>query len=555
MLEPDTRSFWFRSWRPAAVLLFATAGSVPAAAQEPAAAIDALFRWTAPDRPGCAVAVAREGELVFHRAYGSADLERDVAIGPDTVFDAGSVVKQFVASAVLLLVEDGRLALTDDVRTHVPEMPDCGHRITIDHLLTHTSGVRDWTALLRLAATSRDALGLVLRQRGLDHVPGEEWRYSNSGYVLLKEIVARRSGAPFDRFLQERLFTPLGMEATTYRLDELEVLANRALAYEKRGDTWRLAMHLGNERGGQGALFTTARDLARWNDALGAGRLGRFVTDALHEPARLNNGRQIGYGRGLLLDTYRGARLVWHSGGAAGYKTWSGRFPEHGISIAILCNSDEGVERTQLARRIFEVLVPDLPAQRPEAPPIPDAASAPDLTGRAGTFVCERTGTLLRLAVDRGRLRLANGPGLVPLDANRFRRWDASLQFLSGQPFELHFVSQDEVDFRLDGGEPVRHRRARPVARSAAELAAFAGRYRSDELDATIRVTAREGGLDLQVEHLGDGLDFQSVDGDTFACRQLTVHFVRAADENVVAVRYTNPVLRDVRFERLADGG
>lgn len=541
----------------AGVFLLASVAQV-ASAQDQATAIDRLFAWTTPDQPGCTVAVSQHGKLAVSRAYGSADLERDVAIAEDTVFDVGSVSKQFVAAAVLLLVEDGRLALTDDIRTHLPEMPDCGHRVTVDHLLTHTSGIRDWTALFKLAATSRDALPLIFRQRALDFVPGEEWSYSNSGYVLLKEIVARCCGKPFAAFVHERLFAPLGMKATAYHLDARAVIEDRALAYERDGDAWRLAILLDDERGGQGALFSTAVDLVAWNDALAAGRLGPFVTGKLHEPARLNGGRPLGYGRGLFLDTYRGAEVISHGGGAAGYKTWLGRFPEHGLSIAILCNSGEGTERTPLARRIFELFVPasDLGAQEPQAPPIPDPASAPDLSGRAGLFVSEDTGNLLRLAVDRGRLRIAAGPGMVPLGGDRFRRFGTSLQFRSGDPFELQFVAPDEFDLESADGTKARYRRADPYAPTPGELAEFAGRYRSDELDATFRAEPRGGGLDMRLSHLPENpTEFQPIARDTFQFANLIVRFVRDDTGQVVAARYRNPVLRDVRFTRVADGG
>src|SRR5262245_61250365 len=153
-------------------------------AQDKTSEIDKIFSWTTPSTPGCTVAVSQNGKLVVNRGYGSADLEREVPISPGTIFDAGSVTKQFVAAAILLLVEDSRLSLSDDVRKHIPELPDYGHKVTIDHLLTHTSGIRDWTGILPLTAGNEDALTMTLRQRGLNFAPGEEWLYSNSGYVL-----------------------------------------------------------------------------------------------------------------------------------------------------------------------------------------------------------------------------------------------------------------------------------------------------------------------------------------------------------------------------------
>ncbi|MGH9200567.1 MAG: serine hydrolase domain-containing protein, partial [Vicinamibacterales bacterium] len=162
----------------------------PAHAQDTTNEIDKIFSWATPATPGCAVAASQHGKLVVNRAYGLADLERNVPITPDTIFDAASIRKQFIAAAVLLLVEEGRLSLSDDVRKFVPELPDYAHKITLDHMLTHTSGLRDWVPLLNFANGDYPAWSMILRQRSLTFAPGEEWSYSNSGYVLLVEVVA-----------------------------------------------------------------------------------------------------------------------------------------------------------------------------------------------------------------------------------------------------------------------------------------------------------------------------------------------------------------------------
>ena len=253
-----------------ATAILLAAGS--AHAQDRTAEIDKIFNWVKPGMPGCVAAASQDGKLVVNRAYGLADLERAVPLSTDSVFDAGSIRKQFVAAAILLLADEKRLALSDDVRKHIPELPDYGQPITIDHLLTHTSGLRDWVPLLNFATGDPDAMSMILRQRSLNFAPGEEWAYSNSGYVLLPEIVKRTSGTTFAEFLQKRVFDPLGMKKTSYVDNPLLVIPNRALAYERQGDRWRMEMLLENDRGGAGALFTTAEDLVIWSDALATGR-------------------------------------------------------------------------------------------------------------------------------------------------------------------------------------------------------------------------------------------------------------------------------------------
>jgi CubicO group peptidase (beta-lactamase class C family) len=534
-----------------AILLIGTT----AYAQDKTGEIDKIFSWVKPDAPGCAVAVSQNGKPFVSRAYGSADLERDVSLNPGSIFDAGSLRKQFVAAAVLLLVEEKRLSLSDDVRKYIPELPDYGHKITLDHMLTHTSGLRDWTGLLPLAGGDPDALTIILRQRGLNFAPGEEWAYSNSGYVLLTEIVARTSGMRFSEFTRKRLFEPLGMKMTTYVDDLSEVIKNRALAYEKDGNRWKMDMLLGNDRGGGGALFSTAGDLVIWNDALTNGRLGAFVGEKLQEQARLNNGRKLSYARGLIVDSYGGGRMVWHSGGSAGYHSWLGRLPAQGLSVAVMCNSD-AMAATTLAHRIFDLFVPTASASAPEAgaPPALPADVLPEVNRKTGLFFNEQTGEQMHLVVDRGRFRIAGGPGLVPLTRDSFRRWGTFVQFMSQDEFTLQFLSPDEFELKSMEGRTTRYARARPYSPTAADLQAFAGRYQSDEVGAFFEMAPGKEGLTGRVNDAPGALPgFRPVDRDTFQLGRVILRFRRDKAGKVVALDYSNPVVRNIKFTRLSD--
>src|SRR5215510_12771874 len=528
----------------------------PAYAQDKTAEVDKIFGWTKPDAPGCAVAVSHNGKVVVNKAYGSADLERGVPITPNTVFDAASVSKQFVSAAVLLLVEDGKLSLTEDIRKYVPQLPDYAHKITLDHLMTHTSGVRDWTGIMPMTAGYDDALTITLRQRGLNFAPGEEFSYSNSGFVLLKEIVARVSGMSFDDFTRKRLFEPLGMKNTAYRADLRRVVKNRALAYEKGPNGWSMAIKLDNVRGGQGGLLSTASDLLIWNDALTNSRLGAFVTEKIHEQAKLNSGRKVGYSRGLVIETYRGAKEVWHSGGAGGYSTFLGRYPEHGLSIAIQCNTD-ATSSTALARRIVDLYVP-APADGSVDGPPPIAAEGVDaagldLSGRTGLYFSE-AGEPMQLVVDRGRLRVAGGPALVAQSKDRFKRWGADVEYMSGDESEVNFLSTDQFELRSTDGKTTRYRRAKGYAPTAEELKAFAGRYESDEIGVVFRFETKGNTLQALIEHSPSRvLEIKPVDRDTFQISRMFMRFVRDKSGKVVALDYSNPVIRNVKFTRLSD--
>jgi CubicO group peptidase (beta-lactamase class C family) len=535
--------------------------STPAYAQDKTGEIDKLFSWAKPNTPGCAVAVSQHGKPVVNRAYGSADLERDVPLSPSSIFDIGSVRKQFVAAAVLLLVEDGRLSLSDDIRKHFPELPDYGRKITVDNLLTHTSGIRDWTGLRSLmGGTVNDVVSLILRQRGLNFAPGEEWSYSNSGYVLLTDLVARTSGMSFPDFTRKRLFEPLGMKTTFSPVDLRDVIKNRALGYEKEGNGWRVGMYVGNERGsGGGAVLGTAADLVIWNDALTSGRLGAFVSEKLQEQARLNNGRKLSYARGLFVDSYRGGTLVSHSGSAAGYSAWLGRLPAQGLSIAVLCNSDEA-SATALARRVGDQFLPAAGAETAAAKTPTAVAEAIGVTGvdlnsKAGVFINERTGEPLRLIVNNGELRI---PGLraalTAVTKDRFRNPSGDLSFMSQDEFELHFLSQDEFELRSMEGQTTRYARAQPFAPTAADLQAFAGRYASDETGSAFRLVPGKDGLMVHLEgSSGKGSEIRPVSRDTFQISRVTVRFLRDKAGKVVAFDYSNPVVRNVKFTRTSD--
>ncbi|HEX6909571.1 MAG TPA: serine hydrolase domain-containing protein, partial [Longimicrobium sp.] len=528
----------------------------PVHAQDVTGEIDRMFSWATRDTPGCGVGVSRNGQVLVNRVYGMADLERGVALTPETPFDVGSVTKQFVAASILLLVEEGRLALSDDVRRHIPELPDYGHTLTIDHLLTHTGGLRDWTWLSSITEARDPALSLILRQRGLNFAPGEEWTYSNSGYELLREVVARVSGQPLAEFMRTRLFEPLGMRSTRYAAD-VRAVPDAALAYEKQGEQWRPEMRLGNARGG-GGVFSTAGDLLAWNDALTHRRLGAFVSEKIQEPARLANGRRLNYARGLFLDAAGEREIVWHAGDAGAYSAIVARLPRQGVSLALVCNAGQVADDGNYEADIIDLFVPPSASSSAAAAAIADGAPAAaeaaprDLGSRAGLFFSERTGVPLQLVVNGGRLRIAGGPPLVALDGDRFRSPRPALTFMSQDDFELRFVSQDEFELKSMEGQTTRYRRARGYAPGAADLAAFAGRYETDEIGA-MEVTATATGLSARLNG-SPALEFAPVDPDVFQFGPMTIRFRRDGGTTVSGLDLTSPALRNAHFPRRSAG-
>jgi CubicO group peptidase (beta-lactamase class C family) len=523
----------------------------PVVAQGAVARVDSIFATISQDTPGCVAGAARNGTVLVNRAYGLANVETRAPLTLGSRFDIGSTQKQFTAAAMLLLVQDGRVALSDDIRKHLPELPDYGHRVTIDHLLTHTAGIRDWTGMLPMAPEGTDVLTLIMRQRGLNFVPGTEWSYSSSGFELAKEIVARASGKTFAEFTRQRIFEPLGMTSSAYVPDILQAGSAAAHGYQKDGAGWRSYMRLGNNRGG-GAIASTVGDLLTWQHALATGKLGRFVTDGLHEQVRLANGRQLSYARALRIEATPGGTVIGHSGGAAGFSTWMGRVPEHGLAVAVACNYDP-VSATANAGRVADVFLPpvDSAALARDRARMPVAAPGIDVTPRAGLYFDERTGEPMRLgAAPGGRLAIANGPQLVAVSATTFRPPRPDLFFRSQDDFVMTFTDPDRFEIRSMEGAVTRFRRAQPWTPTPADLQAIAGRYASAELGSVFRIDAGPAAITMQMEGRPDAtMVLAPVDRDVFMFRMMYVRIRRDPSGRVTGVEYGNPVARGFVFE------
>jgi CubicO group peptidase (beta-lactamase class C family) len=309
--------------------------------------IDAVYsRYASASAPGCAVGVYQNGTIAFAKGYGSANIEYAVPITPRTPFIMGSVSKQFTAAAIALLVEQGRIKLSDDVHQYVPELRDYGKKVTIDQLVHHTSGIRDFWTLVQAADmrnddgyTVDDILRLASRQRNLNFEPGAEYNYSNTGYVLLGVVVQRVTGKTLREFAAEQFFGPLGMTHSHFHDDHNEPAPGRAAAYSPGPNgTWRIDIW-NNDIVGQGGLMTTVEDLQKWDENFYTGRVGGagFLKRQLQQGV-LNDGTKLAYAFGLEVGEYRGVPMVEHSGSTGGYRTDITRFPAQHTTVATMCN-------------------------------------------------------------------------------------------------------------------------------------------------------------------------------------------------------------------------
>jgi CubicO group peptidase (beta-lactamase class C family) len=456
------------------------AAKASSADEKTKAAVDEIFAdLTKPGSPGCALGVYRDAKIIYAKGYGLANLEENVAITPSSVFDIGSTSKQFTAASILLLEKQGKLSVNDDVRKYIPELPDYGKKITILQLLNHTSGLRDYLALMDLAGintdsvtTDDDALALVARQKALNFEPGSEWLYSNTGFFLLSVIVKRVSGKTLREFAAENIFAPLEMTHTQYRDDHTSLIPGRAMAYNRKENGGSYALDVSYfEQTGDGAVHTSIEDLQKWDENFYSAKIGgKDFLAAIQERGKLYNGKVLDYAKGLSIGEYRGLPTVSHGGAWGGYRAELLRFPEQHFSVACLCNL--GNENpTRRARAVADVYLAislkprgtqKKEADNEERKKKDSINLAPEqLRPYAGDYWSDELGVSYRMAIAGSQLILAailDAAGLPRqnnLSPQGFRATGSDEFEVSGTPGVLHFKRDDKntvKGFRLDFG-------------------------------------------------------------------------------------------------------
>ena len=536
------------------------AQSTGAPASAHGARVDSIFaRFDRRDAPGCAVAVLRAGAIAYARGYGMADLENDVPITPSTAFYLASVSKQFAAYSIILLARDGKLSLDDDVRKWFPELhdfaPQYGTPIRVRHLLHHSSGLRDYFALLSLSGwpgdgpvTEEDFLHLVGKQRTLNFAPGTRHLYSNTGYVLLAILVKRASGQSLREFAAARIFTPLQMTSTVVRDDHTTLVKRRASAYAPIGSGgWRLSVP-GFDVVGDGGVYSTVEDLAKWDGNFYEPRVGdREALAMMHQRGVLSSGDTLAYAGGLSHGTYRGLRTVAHGGAYGGYRTSLMRFPEQRFAVAVLCNS-ASANSGQLSQRVAEVYL-GTDMSKPDARPVAATAapatslSADQLARYTGVYWDEQSEARVAIVNSAGRLTLV-GFG-APLE----------LRHLGGARFEVPSTGigltfgERKVHVTLGDARPIAYDLvSASAAPTTSELEALTGRYVSDEAEATVDVRLRDGKLEVSGRRLRP-IVLEHVFGGTFAGGPSVVRFIRK-EGAVTGLTISNGRSRGVTFER-----
>jgi CubicO group peptidase (beta-lactamase class C family) len=388
--------------------------------QDTLSQVDKILSQYKVTNPGCQLSIARNGKIIYSKAMGMADLERNVPLTTNSIIEAGSVSKQFTAAALLLLEQQGKLSLNDDVRKYIPELRDYGTPIKLSHMLHHTSGLRDWGSIASLTGWSRgtqfytndDALEIIVRQKELNNKPGDEFIYSNSNYNLAAIIVQQVSGLTLADFTKKYIFEPAGMTNTQWRDDPNRIVKNRAVAYSKTENGYKLNMP--NEYVyGNGGLLTTTEDLLKWSNFYQQGKMGTSSLLAKQlQTESLNNGKKNGYGAGLFIMKVRGWDNISHGGATAGYRAYLETFPELKLTIAILSNTPE-FNINVLANKVNKIFITDKtdtsaitekPKEEPKIEPI--ALSPEALKTYEGTYFSEETNSTVTIKVQEGKLMI-----------------------------------------------------------------------------------------------------------------------------------------------------
>jgi CubicO group peptidase (beta-lactamase class C family) len=543
-----------------------SAPAAPVRDTVPRAALDSVFLdLDRTDRPGCAVGVTRDGRIAAARGYGMANLEYGLPIETSSVFHVASVSKQFTAFAVGLLVAEGRVSWDDGIREYVPELPDEFGRITLDHLAHHTSGLRDQWELLIMAGwrweadvvRQRDVLDVLGRQRGLNFPPGTDWLYSNSGYTLLAAVVERVTGRSLREFARERIFDPLGMDRTVFRDDHETLIPDRAYAYAPDPEEgWKISIP-DFAIVGASSLFTTVEDLAKWERNLRTGEVGgRDVVDGMLHRVRIG-GERHGYGHGLFVDEHRGLRTVSHGGADAGYRSQFLRYPDHGLSVAVLCN-DPRAGPAGRARSVAELYLAG-------AFPEPGEEEGESGGGLPPGAPWERLVGWYASPVDDLPVRIAYDDEVDAVTLATGNRSPRPLEGTSDSTFRveggsttLHIPGDPGEWGRAvvvdDGAGPARrYRRARPADTSRAALAEYEGWYWSDELGTFYRVReAEDGGIELWQRRHG-ALVATPMHRDAFSAYRgfLGLTFTRDGEDRVDGFTVSGPRTWKVTFRKV----
>jgi len=531
--------------------------------------IDQLFTaWNSPDEPGAAVAVEKDGKIIFEKGYGSAELEYNVPITPQTIFHIASLSKQFTCFSILLLEKEGKLSISDDIRKYIPEVPDFGKVITLNMLMHHISGLRDQWELLAMAGwrlddiiTKDQILRLVSRQKELNFTPGDEYMYCNTGFTLLAEVVARVSGQSFPEFTRTHIFEPLKMKNTLFYDNCEKIVKNRAYSFYADSTGYKKSI-LSYSTVGATSLFTTVEDLCKWsanfeNPVIG----GNDIINRMNIRGILNKGDTISYAMGQDLSKYKGLKIAAHSGADAGYRTFLVRFPDQKFSVNVLSNL-ASFDPGNMAFQIADIYLKD--KEIVDAPNKPAAENKPTVEAKdvkvnhdllisyCGQYELQ-PGNIATISLENETL-YASAPGLekTPMTTVSENEFDvkvvsARVTFLKGESGK---ISKMKVNMN---GDEVMAERLPDFDPLKVNLTELEGNYYSTELSTTYYLVVESGKLIARHFRTGDVM-LTPTKPDQFSGNQWyfgSVEIVRNQSGKVTGLKVTGGRTRNMKFDKI----
>lgn len=531
--------------------------------------IDALFaRFDTPTSPGCSLGIMSDGRMLYARGYGMANIDAGIANDSSKLFDIASDSKQFTAGAIVRLAQQGKLKLSDDVRKYIPELPNYGRVITINHLLWHTGGLRDYGFLLGMTGyelsdtvTEARVLELIFEQRKPDFAAGTRHEYSNTGYVLLGLIVKRVSGTSLNAYTRQRLFAPLGMSQSVWRDKHDKAIPNRALGYDNPDDPDQFEVTLSNwETVGDGGLHTSIEEIQKWDENFYTGQVGGpdFISE-MYRTGTLSDGTPLHYARGLTIHTYRGLKRITHGGDWIGYTSMTQRFPDQHTSVMLMCNR-QGSDQYTLTDEIDDVILADHFTE--PKPTDPEPAPSLPLSRFVGHYFSASAQAVIRTYIDQDSNELmllpygdgaaepltSIGPTTFLIGGSPDTRVNFTVQ--GSNPASKVTVNFNTLD--LDA-RPIQSSRFTPV--TATNLSQYTGTFNAPEFDGlqwTLVVNngqlkLRSGG-DVDPEMAGPLKPANAA--DTFVGNAGYLRFTRNAMGRIDGFYLSLPNSTDYRFNK-----
>lgn len=463
--------------------------------------IDAIFaEYDKVNSPGCALAILKDGKIIYKRGYGISNLEYNIPISSSSIFHVASVSKQFTAAAIIRLSLEGKLSLNDDIRKYLPEVPDFGHTITFSNLIHHTSGIRDQWVLQWLAGwrrddviTENDILEMLSRQKTLNFLPGNEYSYCNTGFTLAAIAVKRITGVSLREYADSVFFKPLGMTNTHFHSDHSEITPNRTSAYRK-DEQGKLKISIPVfDNYGATSLFTTVEDLAKWDENFYTGKIGgEAFIKLMQSTGFLNDKTPENYAAGLIISNYKGYKTVEHSGADAGYRSNLIRFPEEHFSVVILANLSS-INPASLSYKLADLFLKD------KSIPLPTVKQDSNMVrGWAGDYFDMKTQSLLKIILRNGKLYM--GATELTAAGNTIFNIPNSLSTLR---FTGDSLNTELVVF-TEGAGHTTYRKVKNIDISAAEFEEYRGAYYSSELDTKYLVFIKDSSLMIKIPRNGE---------------------------------------------------